>query len=36
LDAALRNTHSLDTVGEAELEGVGRMRLFALRDPAAR
>jgi CheY-like chemotaxis protein len=36
LYAALRNTHSLDTVGEAELEGVGRMRLFALRDPAAR
>ncbi len=31
LYAALRGTHRLDTVGEVELEEVGRMRLFALR-----
>lgn len=31
LYAALRESHRLDTVGEVELEEVGRMRLFALR-----
>ena len=31
LYAALRATHRLDTVGEVELEEVGRMRIFALR-----
>ncbi|HSM36708.1 MAG TPA: response regulator [Longimicrobiales bacterium] len=32
LYAALRVTHGLDTVGEVELEDVGQMRLFALRE----